>query len=386
MSRPRTILTSLAGIVTAATVLAVGAAPYLASAADHLDAPNLGSIHVGADDSITVTKANGPLDIADAYVFQAADAGRTVLAMTVNPAVNLGIGPSTFQSGARYTFNIDTTGDAVADVRYVVVFGDADANGVQHYTVQLASGDGDGRTVASGFTDDAKGKSISRSDVMAFAGLRSDPFFFDLLGFLGSVKGQGTRRLDDGHQSDFFIHLDVLAIVLEVPNDQLGGSGAQIGVWTTTSTWNGTTWVQADQFGRPAINTVFNATAADKEAFNVTAPSAQRTALSGRFRTNVIATLEAFSALDSEGAYSAAQAGALADILLPDVMTYTVGSVAAGPLNGRNPSDDVIDAELNIVTGGIPFPGRDATGAIPTDGIGPHGDYLATFPYLGLPH
>jgi hypothetical protein len=63
-----------------------------------------------------------------------------------------------------------------------------------------------------------------------------------------------------------------------------------------------------------------------------------------------------------------------------------VGSVAAGPLNGRGLADDVIDAELNIVTGGFAFAGRDANGAIPTDGVGPHGDYMATFPYLGVPH
>ncbi|HYM83232.1 MAG TPA: DUF4331 family protein, partial [Candidatus Dormibacteraeota bacterium] len=346
MARPRQIISSLAAVATAATVVAVAVAPGLAAAADHLDAPNLGSIHVGADDSLSVTKANGPLDIDDTYVFRAADPTRTVLALTVNPAINLGIGPSTFAAGARYTFNVDTTGDAKADLRYVVTFGDPDARGVQHYTVSLAMGDGDARTVASGFTGDAKGQPISHDGVMAFAGPRSDPFFFDLLGFLGSIKGQGTRRLDDGKQSDFFAHLNGLGIVLEVPDSQLGGSGASIGVWTTTSSWNGSTWVQADQMGRPAINTVFNASVADKEAFNVTPPSEQRTALGGRFRNNIIGVLEAL------GGYKATDAGAIADILLPDVLTYRVGSVAAGPLNGRGLADDVIDVELGLVTQG----------------------------------
>jgi hypothetical protein len=50
--------------------------------------------------------------------------------------------------------------------------------------------------------------------------------------------------------------------------------------------------------------------------------------------------------------------------------------VAAGPLNGRGLADDVIDVELNLVT----------KGAVPTDMIGPHADYLAAFPYLGKPH
>ena len=44
--------------------------------------------------------------------------------------------------------------------------------------------------------------------------------------------------------------------------------------------------------GRPAINTVFNAVAADKEAFNHTAPVNQPTAMGGKFRNNMIATLD----------------------------------------------------------------------------------------------
>ncbi|HEY3524472.1 MAG TPA: DUF4331 family protein, partial [Candidatus Limnocylindrales bacterium] len=251
-------------------------------------------------------------------------------------------------------------------------------SGAQHYRVELEVGDHH-QTLVQGWT----GATNTGSDTKAFAGVRSDPFFFDLLGFLGSVKGQGTRQLDDGKQSDFFTHLNTLAIVLEVPNWQLKGDGRNVGVWAETRFPNGR---HADYVGRPAINTVFNASAADKTLFNRTAPFRQPTASGGLFRTNVINTLEAFSSLDSEGAYSASEAGTLAGILLPDEIRYDVGSTAAGPLNGRGLSDDVIDVELNIVTGGFPFAGRNATGAIPTDGVGPHSDYQAAFPYLGAPH
>ena len=144
-------------------------------------------------------------------------------------------------------------------------------------------------------------------------GVRSDPFFFDLLGFLGTVKGEGTRRLDDGKQTDFFVGLNTLAIVLEVPNSQLGGNGRNIGVWGTTRDKHDR---RLDQMGRPAINTVFNP-AADKIAFNKTAPYQQPTAMGGKFRSNVVDTLEAFSALDCEGAYAPADAATLAGILLP---------------------------------------------------------------------
>lgn len=365
---------SVLGVTT--LVLTIGLAPVLTSGADHLDAPSLGSISVNPNDSLTVSKVRGPLDINDVYVFRGSDAGRTVLVMTVNPAVNL-LGPTTFQPGAAYTWNIDTGTDAVADTRIITTFGDPDARGVQHYTVKQ-----DGTAIASGFTDGAKGRSQTRGGAQAYAGVRSDPFFFDLLGFIGSTKGQGTRTLNDGNESDFFIGLNTLAIVVELPNSRIGGTGTNVGVWGTTSVGG----VLADQMGRPAINTVFNSTSADKEAFNVTPPSAQATAMGGKFRTNTVNVLQFFSSLDAEGPYTTDQAGTLASILIPDTIRYTLGSVAAGPLNGRGLADDVIDIELNITTGGFAFPGRDGLGAIPTDGVGPHPDYLSAFPYLGVPH
>jgi hypothetical protein len=368
---------SVAVLGTAMVVLTVGAAPLLSLAADHLDAPNLGSIHVDSSDHVSVTKLKGPLDINDVYVFKGKSANHTVLVMTVNPAVNLGIGPSTFRAGGKYIFNVDTNRNSRADRYYEVRFGSPNSNGAQRYRVVFVKGD-TRRTLVSGWT----GTSNWKHGVGTFAGVRSDPFFFDLLGFLGSVKGEGTRRLNDGKESDFFVGLNTLAIVLEVPNSQLGGNGRNIGVWGVTRDRDDR---RADQMGRPAINTVFNP-ASDKIAFNRTTPYRQPTALGGKFHDNVVNTLKAFSALDSEGAYTNAQAGTLAGILLPDEIRYDVGSTAAGPLNGRGLADDVIDVELNIVTGGFPFAGRNATGAIPTDGVGPHSDYKSVFPYLGTPH
>jgi hypothetical protein len=349
-------------IAVAAMILTLGIAPLLTSGADHLDAPSLGRISVDAMDNISVTKTRGPLDINDVYVFDAAN-NRTVLVMTVNPAINA-LGPTTFQADAEYGLLVDRTGDAVADIRIVTTFGDPDARGIQHYTVKL-----DGRAVASGFTDGAKGKQHSRSGVWSFAGRRSDPFFFDLIGFLGSIRGQGTDRLGQT-PTDFFVGLNTLAIVVEVPNATVGGNGTNIGVWATTVAGGAV----ADQMGRPAINTVFNSTTADKEAFNVTPPAQQPTALGGRFRTNVIDTLVGLStALGNP--YTQQQAAGLADILLPDVLTYTVGTNASF-LNGRDLDDDVIDLELSLATNGV----------VTSDGVGAHGDLLGSFPYLGNPH
>jgi hypothetical protein len=117
--------------------------------------------------------------------------------------------------------------------------------------------------------------------------------------------------------------------------------------------------------GRPAINTVFNH-GADKTTFNQEAPTADR----ANFETSFRATLASFG-------YNSDQTKTIAEILLPDVITYEVGSMANGAaLNGRALADDVIDAELGIVT----------NGQITTDCVGPHSDYLTSFPYVGNPH
>lgn len=364
---------------TAAVLLTVGAAPFLTNAADHIDASAFGSIG-SPGGAFAPNSVNGERDINDVYAFQGADASRTVLVMTTNPAINLFGGK--FGSNVRYILNVDNDGDAVQDLAYVVRFDDG-AAGNQNYTVtrytganavSLAHGNvrGAGSTAGNGTTS-------LKGDGRAFAGVRSDPFFFDLTGFVGTLFNIGSDDLGV-NPTDFFTPLNTNAIVIEVPDDQLGGA---IGVWGQTTFWNGSEWAAGDQMGRPAINTVFNTSLVDagasttKNQFNATPPSQQRTAFGGKFRTNMIVTLTNINAVLGTGApdYTVAQAEGLADFLLPDVLTYDTATVAGG-LNGRDLDDDVIDIELGITT----------NGSVTSDGVGPHTDYLTSFPYLGVPH
>ncbi len=378
----------LAALGTTLVVLSVGVAPLISNAADHLDAPALGGTVVAG--AIAPHSEHGDRDINDLYVFRAPDdASRTVLAMTTNPAVNLFGG--TFGTNVRYVFNVDTNGDNVQDMAYVATFKKADKGGDQGYKIREYTGTasrdlhGVGKLVGMGTTNGR----ASTGHVTTWTGVRSDPFFFDLTGFIGTTTLLKTGTAVGGDAlgsdpTDFFAHLNANAIVMSIPNGDLPNA---VGVWATTSYQDATGWHKADQMGRPAINTVFNPTA-DKNDFNETAPSQQATAFGGKFRQNVVNGLLFFSSLDSEGAYTTAQAQALAGILIPDVLTYSRTSALPAPLNGRGLADDVIDTELNITTGGDPLGlfGRDATGAVPGDGVGPHADYLATFPYLGAPH
>lgn len=122
--------------------------------------------------------------------------------------------------------------------------------------------------------------------------------------------------------------------------------------------------------GRPAINTVFNH-GNDKNLFNATPPDRQRSTTIG----SGITFLQSFEQTLTAFGHTAAQAEAIAQILLPDILTYDYSS-AAGFLNGRRLQDDVIDISLALVS----------NGAVTTDHVGPHTDYLSAFPYLGKPH
>jgi hypothetical protein len=183
-----------------------------------------------------------------------------------------------------------------------------------------------------------------------------DPFFFDLNAFLTvDFCNPGTN---------FFNGLNISAIVLEVPSSWLGSSN--IGVWARTLLND----QQVDRMGRPAINTVFipnnpfepsGSEPSQKNAFNAGKPrNDQRD-----FRGEVVDTLEIF--------YGAGNptVSALANILLPDILTVDTSN-PAGFLNGRRLADDVIDAELSLVT----------NGAVTSDCVANDSAFTNSFPYL----
>ena len=67
--------------------------------------------------------------------------------------------------------------------------------------------------------------------IMAFAGPRDDPFFFDLVRFKEIIAGTQTGFRDPG--VDTFAGTNVMSIVVEVPKALLG-SAATINVWGET--------------------------------------------------------------------------------------------------------------------------------------------------------
>ena len=328
-------------IASSLMILIVGLAPT-ASAADHLDSP-------------LVSQA-GATDITDVYAFSTKNRNATVLIVGVNPGA--GVLPNsgtTFGAGVDYFIKVDTNGDLKPNITYRVDFGAANGMGVQSLKLYR-----NGTRVTNGWT--GQNNSISGGG-MVTGGLFDDPFFFDLAAFQGAVLGSGNgRSFCDGNEVDFFLGLNLNAIVMRVPNSQLGGNGKNIGIWATTEGLRGGKRVQIDQMGRPAINTVFNNASPhkyDRELFNRTQPAEM---VQAGFRDTAEEVLTALGAADPEG---------LAAVLIPDVLTYQTGN-RAGFLNGRRLRNDVIDAELNLVT----------NGAITSDCVGNDSAFPGVWPYL----
>jgi hypothetical protein len=375
----RTLVTAglVAGLAAYAWILVTSdrSAPTAAVAADHLDAPGL-----------TPPGGDVKTDITDVYAFRRG--AKTVLVMNVNGLTEAGK-QATFASAAPsvrqtrrvwYRFHIDNDGDAEPDVKIRIRFGRPNANRVQAMTVRR-----NGKVLLTGQTsrfgriDDNEHRGVK-----AYAGMRDDPFFFDLNGFINILSTEPGKSFIgcSGSRPDAFAGTNVGAIVLELPSRMLTRRGSsQIGVWASTTRGG----AQIDRMGRPAIATVFipnnpfetsDSEPSQKNFYNASRPVDDQM----RFRGEVVDTLRVLHSLnDGSGdnpADDEAKVQALANILLPDILTYDTAS-SAGFLNGRQLADDVIDAELALVT----------EGAVTTDCVAANDkQFRARFPYLAGPH
>jgi hypothetical protein len=274
-----------------------------------------------------------------------------------NPA-----GPTTTEPFAReaiYELKIDTDGDAIADIAYRVRFS-AFERGVQTAIVRRvdgpqAAGTGDsGRVIVDGapVSTGLAARITEARDIRFFAGWRSDPFFCDVEGAKNNFQFTGD---------DFFADKDVCSIVLEVPNSALGTK--EVRLWARTLTLgDGAGWIQVDRGARPAQAVIL---VEEKDAYLAGEPADDEHFLA------------AFAhALEHTGGYTPAEAKRVAGTLLPDVLLYDPARPASFPDNGRTLTDDAFDSFIRILT----------NGKVTEDKVGPHGDLLIDFPYVGPPH
>jgi hypothetical protein len=309
-------------------------------------------------------RGDARLDFTDLYVFpKPGNASKSILVMNVHPsAVVNPPGPTTaepFAPEALYEFKIDRDGDAVADIAYRVRFS-ALEGGSQTATLRRVEG------AQAAATDDGGQAIVERAPVSVgrdarvtnageyrfFAGWRSDPFFFDVLGMLNNQQFTGN---------DFFADKNVCSIVLEVPNSDIGTQ--RVSVWARTLIGVAENWIQTDRGALPAQAVFLVGT--ERDAYLTGQPADD-----GRF-------ISVFAhALEHTGGYAPEEARRAARTLLPDVLSYDPTRPASFPSNGRTLTDDAGDAFVAIFT----------NGKMTEDKVGPHSDLLREFPYVGPPH
>lgn len=211
-----------------ATVLAITAIGAGLQAADHRDS--------------TLLTNNPAVDIADVYSFRSpTNPANVVLVMTVSgfiPPTETGM--HAFEPDALYQFKIDNNGDATEDlVIQALAVGDGSSQTIEILGPAVPTATGaetklvsNRSTVTVPVSLTGQARVVSRGGVTAFAGLRDDPFFFDLTQFQRIVGGMAGSFNNPG--VDAFAGFNLLAIAVELPASMLGNR-PDIKVWATAS-------------------------------------------------------------------------------------------------------------------------------------------------------
>jgi len=294
-------------------------------------------------------------DITDLYVFQKpGNPSKSILILNVNPEAPTRA--NAFDQQASYELKVDANDDLEAEISFHVLFSTGD-RGQQTATVYKAVGEAArgaglvGETILQHAAVSLEGEAriTTAGEYRFFAGLRSEPFFADPDGFVNNMQWTGH---------DGWAGKNIFSIVLEVPNSELGIQ-PRIGVWGRTMIQVHGTFTAVNQMGRPGTN-VFRQ-GADT---NTTPPAHQQE----RFTSQYVAMFKTYG-------YSEMEATSLALEWLPDILPYDYTNAGGYP-NGRQLADDIVDNVVEIMT----------RGKMKDDLLTPHTNYLAEFPYLGIPH
>lgn len=361
------------------------------------------------------------VNLTDLYVYREKDQnssaadGDLVLTMNSNPR-SLARYQYYFSTTALYQFHITQVGDVNstptgrADIILRFAFSPPNNQGMQAVAITVVRGGSETTTkttVNGGLiaTTPLNSNSVLNtvpvggSNLTVFAGLREDPFFFDVeqffrvrAGALGTGPKVGFR--DPSKAIDFTKGYNVNTIAVRVPKAFLqAGTGANtFDVWTTTSVRDGVGgFKQLDRLARPAINEGLVITPSLMEAFNSISPKLDLSAAAAPVRQEAVATLKALDLLDGK---QNVDPNAIAQAFLPDVMRidttktsgYASATNAQGSLiGGRLLLDNVIDITLGALVGS-PVTENVTYNGTPGNPAQGHKPLEPNFPYLALPN
>ena len=396
----------LSGIILATTLTLGGTATFI-NASDH-------------DDGEVDVKGRN-LNLTDVYAFREKDQNPDaseddiILVMNTNPR-SVARQQYYFSTNARYEFHIDSVANKDAkvegqpDMTLRFEFGAPNSSQEQEVTITtLRNGKAQKKTaITTPLLDDSPNLTnvkIGQENLTVFAGLREDPFFFDVeqffrvrAGAAGISPAVGFR--EPNKAVDFTTGYNVNTIAVRVPKTLLQGRTHSdvFDIWTTISTPDAEgKYVQVERLARPAINEGLILTNDFLNALNSVGPDFEAAALAGKQPAADIAgpiVGEAKQTLLALG-NSEERADALLGAFLPDVMRIDTSGPsgyandlngAGSPVRGRMLKDDVIDitfsvlSDWSVTTDNVSYEG---TPGYPAQG---HHPLETAFPYLALPN
>jgi len=358
------------------------------------------------------------LSLTDLYVFREIDQnpgagqGDLILVMNTNPR-SLARQQYYFSNNAQYDINIgrvanvDGAATGTPDLTLRFTFSEPNATNRQRVTLNVI--DRNGRTAVVNQTSNGgrilttpvtattptlNTVTVRGANLTVFAGLREDPFYFDVeqyfrvrAGLLGLGPSVGFRTPDKA--VDFTPGYNVNTIVLRVPRRLLqdSTSATAFDTWLSINIPDPRTgnFVQTEHMARPAINEALIVNQNNLAGYNSTQPS--------RTVPAVVAN-EAKRTLLALG-NSDARANALLGAFIPDVMRIdTTGpsgyanalNTRGAPIRGRLLLDDVVDISFAVLTNGAVTTDNVSYTGTPGNAAQGHDPLVPSFPYLALPN
>ncbi len=358
------------------------------------------------------------LSLTDLYAFRERDLNPSarendlILVMNTNPR-SLARQPYFFSSEARYEFRISRASNNNAtptgrpDVTLRFTF-DPPQGSPRRQRMNLTVIDSRGTatvnqtisnrplftTPLTAGTPTQNPVAVRGSTLNIFAGLREDPFFFDVeqffrvrAGLLGRGPAVGFRTPQTA--VDFATGYNVNTIVVRVPRKFLQGAtnATTFDVWLSLLIPDPRTgqFVQTEQLARPGINEALLIGQNNLAAYNRTQPSANVPPSVANEATSVLLAL----------GNTPARAQAVLGAFIPDVMRIdTTGpsgfanalNSKGSPIRGRMLSDDVVDIALSVLTNGAVTTDNVSYEGVPGNPGQGHDPLDASFPYLALPN
>lgn len=290
-------------------------------------------------------------DLNDTYVFQSSNEGYTTVISSTNPSTpGSGSSPAGVVFGNDGLYNVHLAQDVEFKTGMTLVFDfEGDHIEVRKIDAPNAAIGEKGALLGRGKV----GKIVSLPGaIRIWTGRGKDPFFGNGVGLgkfnAAKQKGDFAPALfkQDG---DLFGGATASFIVVDIPNQMLGD---EVKVFTTTSVKHKGEWAQVDRHANVLFPYVFlSDTPAVNEDHDQRRPDLD---VQERRQAIVHNVFWAVSVSGAKQGNAADYANKIADMVMPDVLTYKPGtkaSYAVDGLNGRPLNHDAMNTVLELMTG-----------------------------------